>query len=76
MAPTSPHGRVYGVSCKPTPPRHPTDSQLWTLTLTLTLILQVQGCKPCRPHTPHTTGMLCCPNPRYGGVDMIISASE
>ncbi|GEM_PF-4097830 len=23
-----------------------------------------------------TTGMLCCPNARYGGVDKIISASE
>jgi len=25
MAPSSPYGRVYGVSCKPTPPRHPTE---------------------------------------------------
>ncbi len=57
---------------KPDPPRHPTDSQL----LLLPLLWQVQGCKPCRTHTPHTTGMLCCPRFRYGGVDMIISASE
>ncbi len=27
MAPSSPHGWVYGVSCPPTPPRPPTDSR-------------------------------------------------
>src|SRR3972149_4529066 len=32
---------------QPDPPRHPTDSQL--LLLTLTLLRQVQGCKPCNP---------------------------
>ena len=34
---------------QPDPPRLPTDSQLLPLTLTLTLIRQVHGCKPCRP---------------------------
>ncbi len=58
------------------PPRHPTDSQLLPLPLPLPLPWQVQGCKPCRKYTPHTTGMLCCPRFRYGGVDMTISASE
>ncbi len=33
---------------QPDPPRHPTDCPLLTLTLTLTLIQRVQGCKPCR----------------------------
>ncbi len=60
------------------PPRDPTECQLLLLSLPLPLPLfgQVQGCKPCRKHTPHTTGMLCCLRFRYGGVDMIISASE
>ncbi len=58
------------------PPRHPTECQLLLLPLPLPLLRQVQGCKPCRTHSPHTTGMLCCPRFRYGGVDMIISASE
>ena len=39
MAPSSPHGRVYGVSCQPTPPRptisNPEPLQLLTWTLTL-----------------------------------------
>jgi hypothetical protein len=35
---------------------------------------QVQGA--ALPHTPHTTGMLCCPRLRYGGVAITISASE
>ncbi len=54
------------------PPRHPTLCQL----LPLPLFRQVQGCKPCRTRSPHTTGMLCCPRFRYGGVDITISASE
>ncbi len=58
------------------PSRHSTGCQLLLLPLPLKLIQPVQGCKPCRTHTPHTTGMLCCPRFRYGGVDMIISASE
>ncbi|PJL06091.1 hypothetical protein B9Y63_02425 [Stenotrophomonas maltophilia] len=37
---------------QPDPPRHPSIAQL--LTLTLTLILQVQGCKPCRTNPPPT----------------------
>uniref|UniRef100_UPI0019531C00 hypothetical protein n=1 Tax=Stenotrophomonas maltophilia TaxID=40324 RepID=UPI0019531C00 len=47
---------VHGVSCQPTPPRHPTDSPLLLLLLLLLMLLlllhrplQVQGCKPCRP---------------------------
>ena len=43
-----PHGWVYGVSCPPTPPRHPTDSPLLLLLSLLPLPLQVQGCRPCR----------------------------
>ncbi|MBA0518517.1 hypothetical protein D7T59_03590 [Stenotrophomonas maltophilia] len=35
---------------QPDPPRHPPVAQL----LTLTLILQVQGCKPCRTTPPPT----------------------
>jgi hypothetical protein len=58
----------------PDPPRHPTECLL--LPLQLKLLQQVQGCKPCRTHTPHTTGILCWPNPRYGGVAITISASE
>ncbi len=46
MAPPSPQGRVYGVSCSPTPPR-PTISNPKLLLL---LLLQVQGCKPCKSH--------------------------
>ncbi|VUM15418.1 hypothetical protein PGKDCPLP_03256 [Stenotrophomonas maltophilia] len=69
---------------QPGPPRHSTESQLLLLPLQLKLklklklklIQQVQGCKPCRTHTPHTTGILCCPSPRYGGVAITISASE
>ena len=43
----------------PDPPRLPTDSQLLPLTLTLTLIRQVQGCKPCR--TPLNAGVSAAP---------------
>ncbi|MBP2481433.1 hypothetical protein J3A72_001725 [Stenotrophomonas sp. PvP093] len=39
---------------QPDPPRLPTDSQL----LPLTLIPQVQGCKPCRP-PPYLRGASC-----------------
>gem|GEM_PF-954625 len=51
MAPSSPQGRVYGVSCSPTPPR-PTLSNPERLWLWLWLWpLQVQGCKPCKATT-------------------------
>ena len=49
MAPSSPQGRVYGVSCSPTPPR-PTITNP-ELLLLLLLPLQVQGCKPCKATT-------------------------
>ena len=53
MAPTSPHGRVYGVSCKPTPPR-PTRSSpgpllLWLWLWPLPWPLRVPGA--ARPKT-------------------------
>ncbi|CAO3298220.1 hypothetical protein LMG26824_00139 [Stenotrophomonas maltophilia] len=42
MAPSSPQGRVYGVSCQPTPPRHPADCPLLLLLrLLLRLLLQL-----------------------------------
>ncbi len=48
MAPSSPQGGVYGVSCSPTPPR-PTLSNPEPLWLWLwRWPLQVQGCKPCQ----------------------------
>ncbi len=51
MAPSSPQGRVYGVSCSPTPPR-PTLSNPEPLWLWHWLWpLQVQGCKPCKTTT-------------------------
>ena len=59
---------------QPDPPRHPAGSQLWLLLRQLQLPPQVQGA--ALPHTPHTTGMLCCPRLRYGGVAITISASE
>lgn len=65
-----------GELSKADPPRHPTECLLLLLPLQLKLLQQVPGCKPCRKHTSHTTGILCCPRFRYGGVDMIISASE
>ncbi|WP_230078975.1 hypothetical protein, partial [Stenotrophomonas maltophilia] len=39
---------VYGVSCQPTPPRHPTECLLLLLLLLLLRPRQVQGCKPCQ----------------------------
>ncbi len=51
MAPSSPQGRVYRVSCSPTPPR-PTLSNPEPLWLWLwRWPLQVQGCKPCKATT-------------------------
>ncbi len=47
-AAATPLERVYGVSSQSDPPRHPTLCQL----LPLPLFRQVQGCKPCRTHTP------------------------
>jgi len=38
-----PRRGVYGVSCQPTPPRHPTDSPLLLLLRLLPLPLRVQG---------------------------------
>ena len=45
MAPSSPQGRVYGVSCPPTPPRHPTECTLLLLLLLRLLhsLRRVQG---------------------------------
>ena len=59
---------------QPDPPRHPTECQLLPLPLPLPLFRQVQGAALL--HTPHTTGMLCCPRLRYGGVAITISANE
>ncbi len=50
MAPSSPQGRVYGVSCSPTPPRPTLSNPEPLLLLLLLLPLQVQGCKPCKSH--------------------------
>ncbi len=54
MAPSSPHGRVYGVSCQPTPPRHPSDSPLLLLPLLSLRSLRVQGA--ALPNTPYFRG--------------------
>ncbi|HCR34569.1 MAG TPA: hypothetical protein DIV57_14515 [Stenotrophomonas sp.] len=56
MAPSSPQGRVHGVSCQPTPPRHPTERPL----LLLLRPLQVQGCKSC-PTNPLISGQSAIP---------------
>ena len=53
MAPSSPHGRVYGVSCSPTPSRQ-TISNPEPLSLLLRLLhlpLQVQGAALPNPFT-------------------------
>ncbi|PSD28758.1 hypothetical protein C7E17_22650, partial [Stenotrophomonas maltophilia] len=53
MAPSSPHGRVYGVSCKPTPPHHPRNACFCRCCCLGLKPLQVQGCKPCnKPYLP------------------------
>ncbi len=61
---------------QPDPPRHPTDSMRLPSPSPLPLFQAGAGLQALHTHTPHTTGMLCCPRFRYGGVDMIISASE
>ncbi len=43
MAPSSPLGRLYGVSCPPTPPRHPTECMLLLLLWLLHSLRRVQG---------------------------------
>ncbi|QGL77433.1 hypothetical protein FEO95_18090 [Stenotrophomonas maltophilia] len=55
---------------QPDPPRHPTECQL----LPLPLFRRLQGA--ALPQNSHTTGMLCWPRLRYGGVAITISASE
>ncbi len=58
MAPTSPHGRVYGVSCKPTPPRPTLSKPAFDVDVEgagqrpALPLRRVQGCKPCRNPTP------------------------
>jgi len=48
-----PRSGVYGVSCKPAPPRQPTECSLLLLLLLRLRPLQVQGRRPCRtPFTP------------------------
>ena len=51
MAPSSPHGRVYGVSCWPPPPRHPTGTQLLPgpLLLSLPWLRRVPGAARPKP---------------------------
>ena len=67
MAPSSPQGRVYGVSCPPTPARHPTQCQLLLLLLLLLLPLQVQGAA-LQKNTPYSGRGACAgsirPSPR------------
>ncbi len=53
MAPSSPHGWVHGVSCPPTPPRHPTECRSGSGSGFGRCIEQVQGCKPCRNPPNH-----------------------
>ncbi|KOO78858.1 hypothetical protein VO93_09820 [Stenotrophomonas maltophilia] len=50
MAPSSPQGWVYGVSCQPTPPRHPTECPLLLLLLRLPASgRHYRGCRAASP---------------------------
>ncbi len=61
MAPTSPHGRVYGVSCKPRPPR-PTSRKPAPILILLWLVklLQVQGAALQKIHIKKQQAEACC----------------
>ena len=56
-----PRRGVYGVSCQPTPPRHPTDSPLLLLLLLLLLLRPLQVPGAARPTNPLISGQSAIP---------------